>query len=1198
MRVFLLFIIISPLFSIAQNIQGLIENGKYEKAWKKCQKVLKNSPESIEELYFTAVLQSKTLSGEIFNPIEALEYFRKAQGIYREINDQKQLEKLDEIPINLKAFRVLNDSISRGGLIQAKKRNSEEGYINYLANFPMSTEIDRTFAINERNRLAFQQAKNENSENSFQQFIDKYPQSHEVVEAKNLRNQVAFAMASGLNSIESYDTFLNKYPDANERNLAISKRNAIAFEQAKAQNTISAFEQFIQKYPDALEVGMAKNQIIELAYFEAQKLNSIEGYQAFNQKYPNSSHSQEAQEKIHELAFELAKLSFKSDNLQKFINDYPNSKQINEAKLLFDDLQYSEAIDENDWQSYSSFVNNFPKNRNSQKAKDKIRDFVQNTDDPKLFEYLLSSDPYNDSLIEKLYTNFTKDGELSTLMRYKEEYPQYLPSSFENDIQIATIGTNLFLHLPYSDKNKMTYLNYLNLSPNKELSFVVVQRILSPFIKAKQFNQAVQFLDILPIDKKSKKIIELKELLLAKGNPNIIPVAVKTINTQGNEFSPVISTDDKSLFYCGENRQDNLGGEDIFEATKNGKFFSTPFLNELSTESENEAPVGVSSDGTKMILFKSGKLFISEKLKNGWSELEELGDEINNGDWQGDAMLSSDGNFLLYSSFRKGEIQNINTLDDKIYHGDYAYPTDIFLCKKENNGLWSYPINLGNVINTPYCDRFPFLHPDMKTLYFSSDGHGGLGKLDVFVSKRLSDSCWNCWSIPVNLGKEINTIESDAGYKISTSGDVAYFTQNKREIQESSVMFILDVSGSMTGEKIEELKEVSKKTIQDVINNNSEVAIAAFDGSCEQPITYYLPFTQNFVEVELFIDDLNASGGTPMYEAYYQASYLLKANNKNPLKNRVIVLMTDGDANSCIPLNSVMQGLKNAGNLFKTQTIAYGVQENSLAYFDLKGIASFSGGDFFAANSTNDLGAAFEQANNSIFQIISGPDNKDIFEINLPTHLRPDYVAKIEGELKNSKNEPIATTIRWEDLEADQVIGIAKTDPRDGSYFIALPLGKNYGYFVEDTSYFPISNNLDLRNISSQIEVNNDIKVITFDEMINQGIAVSMNNLFFDFGKYDLLPPSFPELKRIAKIINHYHLKVGIHGHTDNVGDENSNLLLSNKRAMAVKDYLVSLGCNGELLITKGFGETLPTNPNDTEENRSKNRRVELQLIK
>lgn len=1160
-RLYFLLILILPFISISQDYSGLIEAQKFDKAWKKCQKVLKKNPESIEGNYFSAVIQSSVLAGDLFNPIAAQKNFKEAQQVYKDIIDVQEQEKLDEIPINLKAFRVLNDSISKGGLVQAKMKNSEQGYIDYLSLFSSIIEKDKQFAISERNRLAFVSANVENTELSYQHFIDKYPSAHEVNEAKVFRNQLAFSWANEINTLEAFEEFLRKYPEAKEKSLALSKRNQLAFQKVKSVNTIEEFEKFITRYPDAKEISDAKA-------------------------------------KIHELAFTSAKLTRTSNSLRIFIQKYPNADQIAEANLLYEDLQYSENVVESDWHSLKTFIEVNSTNRNVQKAYEKIKTIAKTTNDVKLMEYLLKNDPNNDSLVQKFYLAYTQDGELSTLLKFQKFFPQYLEATFYTDYGVAELGSNLSLHLPYDKKSINEYIDYLKLSPNKEFSFIVVQRILSPYIRLKQFNEAIKILDKLPINHQNSKIQELREILIAKNDNSILPRSIKNVNSPGNEFSPVVSADDKTLFFCGQNRQDNIGGEDIFEAIKNGNSFATPSVSELSTAFGNEAPVGISSDGTKMILFQSGKLFVSEKLKTGWSDLEILDEEINNGEWQGDAMISSDGNVLLFSSSRKEECQNLNSLADKIYHGDVAYPTDIFLCQKDLFGNWSYPINLGSVINTPFCDRFPFLHPDMKTLYFSSDGHAGLGKLDVFMSTRLNDSCWTCWSKPINLGKEINTIESDAGYKISTTGDVAYFTQNKRKVQASSVMFILDVSGSMSGEKMKELKEVTKKTIQEVLINNAEVAISAFDGSCSDPITHYLPFTKIYSDVEYFINALMTNGGTPMYEAYFQASNLLNRNTKNPHQNRIIVLMTDGDATSCVSLNSILQKLKTDNSLFRTQTIAYGVNEYSKAFDDLYEISRFSGGEFFQASSTKDLGSAFEQANNSIFQIVSGSDNKDLFEIDLPNHLRPDFVAKIGGELKNSRNEPISTTIRWEDLDADKVIGIAKTDPRDGSYFIALPLGKNYGYYVEDSTYFPVSNNLDLRNVTTQIVVNNNIQLITFQEMIDQGIAVSMNNLFFDFGKYNLLAASYPELKRMAKIIQNFNLKVEIDGHTDDVGDEQLNLTLSDKRAAAVKDYLVRIGCKEEMLITHGNGESKPIVLNDTEAHRAKNRRVELKLIK
>ncbi|MFM7681245.1 MAG: VWA domain-containing protein, partial [Bacteroidota bacterium] len=1008
--------------SYAQNYQGMVEAEKYAKVWKKCQKKLQKEPTGIEELYFSALILSKTKSKSLFNPKEALTYYNKTIKEYNNCSDPTKLAKLDKIPLNYTVLRILEDSISSGGLLLAVKTNTEDAFIEYLNIFTMANQKDKDFAISKRNELAFGEAQK-------------------------------------TNTIESFETFMTKYPDAQEFGSAEKERDKLAYSKALSYNTIDAFKNFLKNYPKAIQVNDAWEKIYSIAYESAVLENSIQAYESFIYNYPKAKQVVAATEKIHELAFEEAKILKNIEKWNDFINKYPSSKQIQIAKNLLDDLIFEQNTNSQNWISYKKFIENYPKNRNIQNARSIIYELGFKNEDPLLLDYIIANYDYNDTIIQMHYNLYTKDGELSTMKKYQVNYPNFYNSQVDSDMDNAFEANKLLLHLPYNKRNYLKHVEYLKNIKNKDLAFVVIQRILSPYLVSKQFDLAVEALDRLPIDVKDKNVINLRTIISSKIDNSVKITACSELNTLGNEFSPIISSDEKKIFYCGENRSDNLGGEDIFEANLIKSNFTSPYLNDLSTSTGNEAPVSISSDGTKMFLFQTGKLFYSEKNQFGWSGLKEIDQEINNGDWQGDAMLSSDGNYLFFSAYRKGEVFNINNMSDKVYHGDILYPTDIFFSKKDSDDNWSYPQNLGETINTRYCERFPFLHPDMKTLYFSSDGHGGLGKLDVFMTTRLSDSCWTCWSEPINLGKEINTIESDAGYKITTSGQEAYFARNNRKLNESSVLYVLDVSGSMSGEKIEELKIVSKSTIQDVINNNAEVSIVAFDGTCNSPITYYLPFTKDYNEVEVFIDNLTSDGGTPMYEAYYQASKLLKNNARSTSKSKVLVLMTDGDATSCNQLSDVLEKLKREKSLFKTQTIAYGVQENSKAYFDLNDISSFSSGDFYHAASTNELGIAFEQANKNIYQIVSGPDNKDIYKINLPPHLRPDIVAKIEGTLKNSKNEPISTTIRWEDLENNKIIGSAKTDPSNGSYFIVLPMGKNYGYFIEDSTYFPLSQN-------------------------------------------------------------------------------------------------------------------------------------------
>ena len=223
--------------------------------------------------------------------------------------------------------------------------------------------------------------------------------------------------------------------------------------------------------------------------------------------------------------------------------------------------------------------------------------------------------------------------------------------------------------------------------------------------------------------------------------------------------------------------------------------------------------------------------------------------------------------------------------------------------------------------------------------------------------------------------------------------------------------------------------------------------------------------------------------------------------------------------------------------------------------------------------------------------------NQDIYKLKLPSHLRPDLVAEVSGKILDNNGAPIDANIRWEDLESGEIIGLSKSDPDDGSYFIVLPMGKIYGYYIEDGSYFPLSNNLDLRKTNKALSKKEDIKVFTFKEMIENGIAVPMNNLFFSPLKYNLLNLSKNELSRISKIIKKYDLKVEISGHTDNVGEDDENQILSEKRAFSVKNYLISKGCDPNKLISVGFGESKPVDDNNTESGKSKNRRVELRFI-
>lgn len=247
--------------------------------------------------------------------------------------------------------------------------------------------------------------------------------------------------------------------------------------------------------------------------------------------------------------------------------------------------------------------------------------------------------------------------------------------------------------------------------------------------------------------------------------PQLLP---NTVNTpMGEEYGPTLTIDDNTLYFVGLNRGETNMTEDIYVSRKDkktGEWGSAQLVPALSTPSRNEAPTSVSGDGRTMLLFVEGRMCFSVKGPYGWTEPRPLPQHLQLGNWQADAMITADGSALLFAANYPVENEEKPSLN-------------IFVSLRDAQGRWGKPFSIGPAINTTGMERSPFLHPDMKTLYFSSDKPGTIGELDVWVTRRLSDTCWTCWSEPENLGENINTVGRDCWYKITTDGQKAYYAR-------------------------------------------------------------------------------------------------------------------------------------------------------------------------------------------------------------------------------------------------------------------------------------------------------------------------------------------------------------------------------------------------------------------------------------
>ncbi len=237
------------------------------------------------------------------------------------------------------------------------------------------------------------------------------------------------------------------------------------------------------------------------------------------------------------------------------------------------------------------------------------------------------------------------------------------------------------------------------------------------------------------------------------------------VNTKGDEYSPVISNDGKTLYFVGYDRAGGLGGEDIWFSKRDsitGNWSTPENFKQLNTTS-HEALKAMSPDGNAAILFGNyvgsfggGDLFYSCKVAGGWTMPCNLGGMINTTNWESQASLGPDGKTLLFISDR----------DDKS-------EADMYVSFLTDEG-WSKPLNLGPTVNVKgKFEGSPQLAADGKTLYFCSNGHPGFGNKDIFYAKRLDDT-WTNWSKPVNMGKYVNTLEEEKYFTLPASGNKAY----------------------------------------------------------------------------------------------------------------------------------------------------------------------------------------------------------------------------------------------------------------------------------------------------------------------------------------------------------------------------------------------------------------------------------------
>jgi outer membrane protein OmpA-like peptidoglycan-associated protein len=220
----------------------------------------------------------------------------------------------------------------------------------------------------------------------------------------------------------------------------------------------------------------------------------------------------------------------------------------------------------------------------------------------------------------------------------------------------------------------------------------------------------------------------------------------------------------------------------------------------------------------------------------------------------------------------------------------------------------------------------------------------------------------------------------------------------------------------------------------------------------------------------------------------------------------------------------------------------------------------------------------------------------DIYQFELPEELKPERMTYVKGKVYNAKTkESLESSFELYDLETQSQVTQSYSQ-KNGEFLVTLTANKNYMVNVNKNGYLFYSDNFSLKGETASIDKPFQLDIPL--EPLDVGSTVELKNIFFEVNKWELKPESRSELNKLISFLNQNKtVRIELSGHTDNTGDKKLNETLSQNRAKAVYDFLIIQGkVAPERLTYKGYGDTKPKVPNDTPENKAKNRRTEFSI--
>lgn len=460
--------------------------------------------------------------------------------------------------------------------------------------------------------------------------------------------------------------------------------------------------------------------------------------------------------------------------------------------------------------------------------------------------------------------------------RNDEKALEELKKAIEKDP--AFIEPHLLSAQIYSDGSKLQdaineYIKSLEINPkfDKKTYYLLAnsEMTLGKYAEAKRDYE--DFLKNKNLHPDSKEIAERQ---LANCNfaieamKNPVPFEPKSmgaaINSSLDEYFPAITADDQTFLYTRNNRTEQIPLQEDFLVSKkvNDAWLPAIMLGNGINTPGNEGAPSISADGQILFFiacaemdgsygntrkgFGSCDIFYSQKVGNNWARPYNMGPVVNSKSWETQPCFSADGQTLYFVSNRPGGLG----------------ASDIWFTTLQTDGSWGTPLNLGRKVNTPGKEESVYIHPDGKTLYFSSNGHIGMGKLDIYVVRKDASGEWGT---PVNLGYPVNTYGDENSLLVNGAGNVAYFASNR--------------AGGMGGLDIYQF-ELPKEARPELI---TYLKGKVYNAKTKQPLGAHFELIDLETAKSVIVSDANSGNGEFLVTLPIEKNYALNVSHSGYL---------------------------------------------------------------------------------------------------------------------------------------------------------------------------------------------------------------------------------------------------------------------------------------------------------------------------